>query len=189
MGLTVAPSSGRPNLSSRSRSTTMPVGGPGEGLHVGGREAHVLQAQRLQRLEAEHIADDRGAQVRDRPGLEEVEVVGDVGEVLPRRAGHRIDAVGLARYRSQAVSRSVHTTVQVAVEDSPATAAAASSGSTPSCGVMRKSASTSVSVGDIVGVPVTHLFVLKDACGIALLGILDLGIGGTGFGGLFHQIS
>src|SRR3981081_3757295 len=43
----------------------------------------------------------------------------------------------LARELSQAVSRSVHTTVQVAVLDSPATAAAASTGSTPSCGVMR----------------------------------------------------
>ncbi|MOA49865.1 hypothetical protein D3C78_1728050 [compost metagenome] len=48
---------------------------------------------------------------------------------------------------SQAVRRSVHTTVQVAVEDSPATAAAASTGSTPSCGVMRNSASRSVSLG------------------------------------------
>src|SRR5665647_925826 len=52
-----------------------------------------------------------------------------------------------ARYMSHAVKRSVHTTVQVAVDDSPATAAAASIGSTPSCGVMRKTASTSVSFG------------------------------------------
>ena len=37
--------------------------------------------------------------------------------------------------------------VQVAVDDSPATAAAASSGSTPGCGVMRKSAMMSVSLG------------------------------------------
>ena len=52
-----------------------------------------------------------------------------------------------ARYTSHAVSRSVQTTVQVAVEDSPATAAPASSGGTPSCGVIRKAASTSVSLG------------------------------------------
>ncbi len=52
-----------------------------------------------------------------------------------------------ARYASQAVSRSVQTTVHVAVDDSPATAAAASSGSTPSWGVIRKSASRSVSRG------------------------------------------
>ena len=45
---------------------------------------------------------------------------------------------------SQAVSLSVQTTVHVAVEDSPATAAPASIGSTPSCGVMRNSAMTSV---------------------------------------------
>ena len=39
------------------------------------------------------------------------------------------------------------TTVQVAVELSPATAAAASIGSTPSCGVMRNRAMMSVSLG------------------------------------------
>jgi len=52
----------------------------------------------------------------------------------------------LARYTSQAVNKSVHTTVQVAVEDSPATAAAALTGSTPSCGVIRKRHSTSDSL-------------------------------------------
>jgi hypothetical protein len=45
------------------------------------------------------------------------------------------------------VSRSVQTTVQVAVLDSPATAAPASSGATPSCGVIRKAQSTSLSFG------------------------------------------
>jgi hypothetical protein len=48
-----------------------------------------------------------------------------------------------ARYTSQAVNKSVQTTVQVAVEDSPATAAAASIGSTPGCGVIRKRQRTS----------------------------------------------
>src|SRR3979409_984965 len=48
---------------------------------------------------------------------------------------------------AQAVSRSVHTTVQVAVLDSPATAAAASTGSTPSCGVMRNRQTVSVALG------------------------------------------
>ena len=43
-----------------------------------------------------------------------------------------------ARYISHAVNKSVHATVQVAVEDSPATAAVASTGSTPGCGVIRK---------------------------------------------------
>ena len=45
------------------------------------------------------------------------------------------------------VRRSVQTTVQVAVEDSPATAAAASIGSTPGCGVIRNAARMSESSG------------------------------------------
>ena len=53
----------------------------------------------------------------------------------------------LAWYCSWAVSLSVQTTVHVAVLDSPATAAAASSGATPGCGVMRKAHRTSVSFG------------------------------------------
>ena len=64
-----------------------------EGLHIGDRQPHVLEPQRLQRLEAEHVADDRGRQIGDRAGLEQVEVVGDVGEILPRRIRHRIDAI------------------------------------------------------------------------------------------------
>ena len=55
-----------------------------EGLHVGDGQAHVLEPQRLQRLEAEDVADDRGGEVGDRARLEQVEVVGDVGEVLAR---------------------------------------------------------------------------------------------------------
>ena len=58
-----------------------------EGLHVGDREAHVLEPQRLQRLEAEHVADDRGRQVGDRARLEQVEVIGDIGEILAGRVG------------------------------------------------------------------------------------------------------
>jgi hypothetical protein len=66
-----------------------------EGLDVGHRDPHVLQAQRLERLEAEDVADDRRGQVGDRPLLEEVDVVGDVGDVLPRGAGNVVDAVRL----------------------------------------------------------------------------------------------
>ena len=105
----------------------MPVGRTLERLEVGDRDAHVLQAQRLHRLEAEHVADDRRGEVGDRARLEQVEVVGDVGEILPRVVfGTGSTRYALARYSSQAVRRSVQTTVQVAVEDSPATAAAAS---------------------------------------------------------------
>ncbi|MGY3697303.1 hypothetical protein ACVIGA_007383 [Bradyrhizobium sp. USDA 3240] len=66
-----------------------------ERLHIGDRQPHVLEAQRLQRLEAEHVADDRGGQVRDRTRLEQIEVVGDIGEVAARRVRHRIDAITL----------------------------------------------------------------------------------------------
>ncbi len=59
-----------------------PVRGALEGLDVVGRDAHVLEPQRLERLEAEDVSDDRGGQVRDRSLLEEVDVVGDAGDEL-----------------------------------------------------------------------------------------------------------
>ena len=67
--------------------------GPLERLHIRHRQPHVLEPQRLQRLEAEHIADDRGRQIGDRSILEQVEIVGDIGKILPRRVRHRIDAI------------------------------------------------------------------------------------------------
>ena len=54
-----------------------------EGLHIGDGQAHVLEPQRLQGLEAEHVADDRGGEIGDRARLEQVEIVGDIGEILP----------------------------------------------------------------------------------------------------------
>ena len=68
---------------------------PLEGLDVVRRDPHVLQPQRLQRLEAEDVADDRRGQVRDRPLLEQVEVIGDERDVLPSAAGNRVDPVAL----------------------------------------------------------------------------------------------
>ena len=65
----------------------MPCGGALERLHVVRRDAHVLEAQRLERLEAEDVADDRRGEVGDRALLEQVEVVGDVGDVLARVLG------------------------------------------------------------------------------------------------------
>ena len=53
-----------------------------ERLHVGDGDPQVLEPQRPDRLEPEHVADDRGRHVRDRPLLEQVHVVGDVGDVL-----------------------------------------------------------------------------------------------------------
>ena len=66
-----------------------------EGLDVVRRDPHVLQAQRLQCLEAEHVADDRRGQVGDRPLLEQVDVIGDLGDVLALAAGDRADVIGL----------------------------------------------------------------------------------------------
>ena len=124
-----------------------------EGLQVRDGDAHVFQAQRLHRLEAEHVADDRRGQVGDRAGLEQVEVVGDVGEVLllglgaGPGVGHRIDAIRLGAIelaRGQAVGP----------HHGPRRGGrfARDRGrrlyrSTPSCGVMRNSAMTSVSFG------------------------------------------
>ena len=60
-----------------------------ERLHVLGRDSQILQPQRLQRLEPEHVADDRARHVRDRPLLEQVEVVGDLRDVLAFATRHR----------------------------------------------------------------------------------------------------
>ena len=128
-------------------------GGSLERLQVRHRDAHVFEAQRLDRLEAEYIADDRCGEVGDRARLEQVEVVRDVGEVLlfgrSSRAGirHGIDAVRLrpieiaggepvgphhrpcrgGRFARDRRGRFV--------------------ASTPACGVIRNSATTSVSFG------------------------------------------
>ncbi len=66
-----------------------------EGLGVGDRDPHVLEPEGLERLEPEDVADDRRGEVGDRAFLEEVDVVGDVGEVLTRPPRDRVDAVGL----------------------------------------------------------------------------------------------
>jgi hypothetical protein len=69
---------------------------------------------------------------------------------------------------SQAVSRSVHTTVQVAVEDSPATAAAAS---IRIDAFLRGDAEQREDVrllGLVVRLPVAHLGVLHDAGAVAV---------------------
>jgi hypothetical protein len=70
------------------------VRGSGERLHVGDRDAQVLEAQRAEGLEAEDVADDRRRQVGDRPLLEQVDVVGDVRDVLIG-TGDGVDPVAL----------------------------------------------------------------------------------------------
>ena len=143
---------------------------PLERLHIGDRQPHVLEPQRLQRLEAEHVADDRGRQVGDRSRLEQVEVVGDVGEILPRRVRHRIDAKALGAVflgrpsagRSTPRSRS-RSRIRRRLPPTPR------SDRRPSCGVTRNSAMTSVSLGCIVGLPIAHLLVFEDAGFVAFL--------------------
>ncbi len=70
-------------------------GRPLERLHVSHGQAHVLEPQRFQRLEPEHVADDRRGEIGDRARFEQVEVIGDIGEILARRIGHGIEAIAL----------------------------------------------------------------------------------------------
>ncbi len=66
-----------------------------EGLHIGRRKIHVFEAAGFQRLEAEHVADDRGREIGDRAFLEQDVVIGHVNEILAGIVGNRIDAIGL----------------------------------------------------------------------------------------------
>ncbi len=71
------------------------VRGPLKRLDVMRGNPHILQSQRLERLEPEHVADDRTGEVGDRPLLEQVDVIGDQRDPLPGGIGHRLDAVAL----------------------------------------------------------------------------------------------
>jgi hypothetical protein len=66
-----------------------------KGFQVVRGNPHILQAQGLEGFEAEHVADDRGGEVGDRAFLEQVEVVGDIGEILAGGAWHGVHPVGL----------------------------------------------------------------------------------------------
>jgi hypothetical protein len=59
------------------------------------RDPHVLEAQGFEGLEAEDVADDRRREVGDRPFLEQVDVVGDVGHELALGTGDGIHPVAL----------------------------------------------------------------------------------------------
>ena len=72
------------------------VGRAAAGHHVGDGEAHVLQAQRPDGLEAEDVAHQRGEDVHHGPFLEEVDGVGDEGVEAGVVAGDVLDAVGAA---------------------------------------------------------------------------------------------
>ena len=81
-----------------------PVRRPGKCLQVRGREAQILQPQGAQRLEAEHVADDRRQQVDDRALLEQVQGVGDAGGTL-RQAAARANWASTMGLRSPAIRR------------------------------------------------------------------------------------
>src|SRR3569832_305955 len=66
------------------------------GLDVGDGEADVLEAQVLDRLEAEYVADQRGQHVDDGAFFEEIDRIGDEGVESLLVARHRLDAIGAA---------------------------------------------------------------------------------------------
>ena len=66
------------------------------GDHVGEGKAHVLEPQRPDRLEAEHVAGERSEHVDHRAFFEQVDGVGDEGVKAGRVARHVLDAVGAA---------------------------------------------------------------------------------------------
>ena len=72
------------------------MGRAAAGLDVGDGEAHVLQAQGAQGLEAEHVADQRGEHVDHGAFFEQVDRIGDEGVEAGVVAGHVLDAVGAA---------------------------------------------------------------------------------------------
>ena len=155
-----------------------------EGLDIGHRDADVFQPRRLERLEAEHIADQAGGHVGDRAFFEQDQVISHIGKVLARVVGHRNHLVGLgavavaggqavgpyhgpgggARFTGHGCSSlfRVHT-------------------------VLRRDAEQAQGVGvlgHIVGHPVAHLFVLEHAGAVAFFGICDL----CGSAGLGHRL-
>jgi hypothetical protein len=149
-------------------------GRTGEGLHVGDRKFHVLQPRGLQRLEREHVADDRRGHVGDRAFLEQRQIVGDIAEVLARRVRYRIDAVGLG---------AIHVAGGQAV--GPHHGPCRRRGLAGDGGgrfdrvhaVLRRDAEQGEDVGRfrfVVAVPVAHLGIFQDARRIALLRVSDL---------------
>ena len=145
-----------------------------ERLQVRDRNAHVFEAQRLHGLEAEHVADDRSREVRDRARLEEIEVVRDVGEILllglgagPCSAPDRRDRPwrDRARRRSGGRSRPPSRSPSTIRRRPRRPLRRLDAG-------LRRDAEQRDDVGVlrlVVGLPVAHLLVLHDAGRIALL--------------------
>ena len=148
-------------------------GWPLEGLHVGHRNADVLQARRLERLEAEDIADQARGHVRDRALFEQDDVVSHPGEVLAGNARHRLDLVGLGAI-------AVAGGESIGPHHGPGRGARLSGdrrgGLDRVDAVLRGDAKQADGVGvlrDVVGVPITHLAIFEHAGGITRPGVLD----------------
>ena len=150
-----------------------------EGLEVGHRDPHVFQAQGLDRLEAEHVADDRRGEVGNGAALEQVEVVGDVGEILllglgaDAGVGHRVDAVGLGAVQ-------VAGGQAVGPDHRPGRGRRlAGHGGRALLGVhalLRRDAEHRDDIGvlgHVVGLPVAHLLVSQHAGRVALFAVRD----------------
>ena len=152
-----------------------PRGRAVERRHVRSGEPHVLEAQRLDGLEAEDVADDRRREVGDRARLEELEIVGDVGEELVLGARHGLDPVRLGavllgggepvgpHHRPRGGRRLT---------------CDRSSGLDPVDALLRRDAEHGEDVGVlglVVAVPVAHLRVLHDTGPVSLGRVLDGG--------------
>ena len=142
-----------------------------EGLDVGDRDPDVLEPQRLERLEAEHVADEARRHVGDRALLEKDDVVGDPGENLAGIVGDRLDLEGLG---AVAVARGE----PVGPHDRPGGRARLPrhrSGRLDRIyAVLRRDAEQADRVGGlghVVRVPVAHLPVLDDPRSVAALGV------------------
>ena len=149
-------------------------GRPLESLDVGHRNANVLQACRLERLEAEHIANQAGGHVRNRAFFKQDQVISHIGEILAGVVGHGNDLVGLGAV-------AVASGQAVGPHHGPGGGAGFTS---HGCGgffrvhaVLRGDAKQAQRVGvfgHVVRHPVAHLLVFQNAGAVALFSVGDL---------------
>ena len=152
-----------------------------EGLDVGHRDADVFKSCGLERLEAEHIADQARRHVGDRAFFEQDQVISHIGKVLARVVGHRNHLVGLGAV-------AVAGGQAVGPYHRPGGGAGLTGHGRRSLfrvhPVLRRDAEQAQGIGvfgHVVWHPVAHLLVLEHASAVALLGVGNLG-GSAGLG-------
>ena len=148
-------------------------GRPLERLHVGHGDADVLEPRGLQRLEAEHVADQARRHVGDRAFLEQDQVVGDPREVLALGVGHRLDP---ERLGAVAVAGGQAIRPDHRPGGGRRLAGDGRRGLDRIDAVLRRDAEQAHDVGvgrGVVGHPVAHLAVLEHAGRIARLRVAD----------------